>query len=109
MKYLRKFNEDSVIDHFSFLKDNGFHISKPYPTRYLLNKIEFIRGRNHQVSFEWSEIKDELLTILEFFNVEKIFVDFEDDEVSFAKQINLIDLPNIIDSRKLDQLFFDVG
>lgn len=109
MKYLRKFNEsdfnDDVISHFSFLKDVGFNIFKPFAGRYVIHKLIPTNDGYRIVHFDINEIKDDIIPILQFFNVEKVMISsyYIDDKSLTIDEFD--DLNNL----EINKLFFDIG
>lgn len=107
MRYLKRFNEDQVIDHFAFLKDIGFHIFKPMSGRYIVHKMVDISSNYRIIDFKIGEIKDEIVPIFRLFNVEKITLSSYrsyDDDVYTIEEFDLLD-----DNMEFNRLFFDIG
>ena len=106
---MRKFNEndDLVMSHFVFLKDVGFGIFKPYAGRYVIHKME----NDKIVHFELGIIKDEIIPILEFFNVEYVILSsyYEEEFDGDGKRVSIHDIDTLSNSVRINRLFFDIG
>lgn len=110
MKYLRRFNEsdfeDDVISHFSFLKDLGFNIFKPFAGRYVIHKLKHNGDDGYKIiHFDVSEIKDDIMPIFQLFNVEKVMI----SSYYFDDRTLTIDEFDELNNVEINRLFFDIG